>query len=173
MQVLIRQENEKDYPEVFKVNRAAFRQDTEAVLVDLLRKSDAFIPELSLVAVSDHVITGHILFTRVSIKSDNGETHESLALAPMAVRPEFQRNGIGAKLINRGLKRAKDLGHKSVVVLGHEHYYPRFGFQPAHRWAIKSTYDVPANAFMAIELIPGGLENVNGTVQYPKEFDQV
>lgn len=91
----------------------------------------------------------------------------------MAVRPELQKIGIGRQLIRHGLKTAKELEFKSVIVLGHEHYYPKFGFEPAEKWDIKAPFDVPSNAFMAIELAKDGLKNISGTVIYPKEFDFV
>ena len=91
----------------------------------------------------------------------------------MAVRPEFQKSGIGGQLIQQGLKVAEELGFKSVIVLGHEHYYPKFGFEPADKWNIKAPFDVPSNVFMAIELVKDGLKNISGTVIYPKEFETV
>ena len=169
----IRQENKGDYNEVFEVNKLAFGQDNEANLVDLLRKSNSFIPELSLVAILDNKIVGHILFTKIQIENEDKSKTESLALAPMADRPEFQNKGIGGQLIKHGLEKARELQHKSVIVLGHEHYYPKFGFVPADKWNIKSPYDVPRNAFMALELVTDGLKNANGLVKYPKEFDTV
>lgn len=173
MTVKIRQENKNDFNAVFEVNELAFGQNKEAILVELLRQSNAFVPELSLVATLDNKIVGHILFTKIKIVNDDKSEIESLALAPMAVNPKFQRKGIGEQLIEYGLNKAKELQHKSVVVLGHEHYYPKFGFRPADRWNIRSPYDVPASAFMAIELVADGLKNTNGLVKYPKEFETV
>ncbi len=173
MKVKIRQENKGDFDAVFEVNKLAFGQGTEANLVGLLRQSKAFVPELSLVATLDNKIVGHILFTKIQIVNDDNSETESLALAPMAVRPEFQHKGIGAELIKHGLDKARELKHKSVIVLGHEHYYPKFGFVQAAKWNIKSPYEVPASAFMAIELVSDGLKNTNGLVKYPKEFETV
>ena len=173
MEIIIRKEKESDFFDVYELNRNAFGQEIEPKLVDLLRKSNVFIPELSVVATIDNKIVGHILFTKIKIKETNGNEFDSLALAPMAVRPDLQRKSIGGQLIRYGLNKAKELGHKSVIVLGHENYYPRFGFVPAEKWKIKAPFDVPANVFMGIELVENGLAGISGTVQYAKEFEMV
>lgn len=170
---VIRQEVPVDIKAVFQVNSLAFKQDAEALLVDALRNSAAFIPGLSLVAVLGNELVGHILFTRIKIVNDHHTEAESLALAPMAVKPGFQNQGIGAALIRSGLKKAAELGHRSVIVLGHEHYYPKFGFVPAGKWNIRAPFEVPESAFMAIELVENGLKGISGVVRYAKEFDQV
>lgn len=172
MKLNIQQETAQDFNAVFELNKLAFGQENEPKLVELLRKSIAFIPELSLVAWFQNQIVGHILFTKIKIVNNENDT-ESLALAPMAVLPEFRQKGIGGQLVNSGIEEAKELGYKSIIVLGHEHYYPKFGFEPAEKWNIKSPYDVPVNVFMALELTPNGLENTSGLVVYPKEFDTV
>ena len=173
MQVVIREETQADFPAIHQLNTAAFGQEQEANLVDLLRNSAAFVPGLSLVASAGDRIVGHILFTKIKIKDQQGEEYESLALAPMAVVPELQKHGIGGQLVQSGLAKAKALGYTSVIVLGHEHYYPRFGFAPANRWNILPPFEVPENFFMALELVEGGLKGVSGTVEYPEEFDAV
>ncbi|MCK5809178.1 N-acetyltransferase, partial [bacterium] len=95
------------------------------------------------------------------------------ALAPMAVSPKNQKKGIGGKLIRKGFEIATNLNFKSVIVLGHDKYYPKFGFEATIKWGITSPYDVPSNVFMGIELVNDGLKNVSGVVQYAKEFDEL
>jgi predicted N-acetyltransferase YhbS len=170
----LRKEMPDDYPAVFQLNHRAFKQDGEAKLVQALRNNpEVFVPELSIVALFDGELVGHILFTKIEIKNEQDISAESLALAPMAVRPDHQKMGIGGQLIRLGLRTAADLGFRSVIVLGHEHYYPRFGFEPAEKWKIKAPFEVPSSAFMAIELVPDGLRNCSGTVVYPQEFSAV
>ena len=169
----IRAENNLDSEAVYEVNRLAFKQKLEAELVGMLRNSNTFIPELSLVATVGDKVIGHILFTKIKIVTPASLEVESLALAPMAVMPAFQNKGVGGLLIKHGLNKARELGYRSVMVLGHEHYYPKFGFLPAAKWNIKSSYEVPVNAFMALELVPAGLDNIEGLVKYPPEFETV
>ena len=173
MNLTIRQENNADYKKIHELNLLAFEEKEEAVLVDLLRANHEFIPQLSLVALLNNKIVGHILFTKIKIIDDDGNENESLALAPMAVLPKYQKKGIGGKLIDKGLDIATKLNFKSVIVLGHEHYYPKFGFVPTVKWNIKSPFEVPDNVFMGIELVKNGLKNVSGIVKYPKEFEEV
>lgn len=168
--IIIRREVEIDYPAVYLLVKEAFEkwknaQADEQDLVERLRKSKAFVPELSLVAEIEEKIVGHILFTRLTIGRD-----ESLALAPMAVLPGFQRSGIGGKLIEEGHRIARQLGFKSCIVLGHKEYYPRFGYKPASQWGINAPSGLPQDVFMAIELVPGGLQGVHGKVLYAPEF---
>lgn len=169
----IRQELTSDYNSIYEINKLAFEQDDEARLVDLLRKGSAFVPELSLVAEINGEVIGHILFTKILILGDTGIEFESLSLAPMAVHPKSQKQGVGGKMIYAGIEKAKSLGYSSVFVLGHPLYYPKFGFQPASKWNVKAPFNVPEEAFMAIELIEDGLKDVSGTVKYPKEFESV
>jgi predicted N-acetyltransferase YhbS len=172
--ISIRQETEKDYKLSEAVVEKAFENaeysdHREQFLVAKLRKSDAFVPELCLVAELNEKIVGHIMLTKLLIK--NGEKkYESLALAPVSVLPEYQNRGIGTKLINESVKIAKELGFKSAIVLGHDKYYPQFGFKPASIWGIKAPFDVSDESFMALELEDRSLHGVTGTVVYSKEF---
>lgn len=176
MEIHIRQEASKDYSSVFNLITEAFKTEVlsdhrEQFLVDRLRASEAFIPELSLVAELNNKIVGHIILTKIKIKNDQ-KTFESLALAPVSVLPKYQGNGIGGLLIKTAHKIAKMLNYSSIVLLGHEHYYPRFGYQQASSFRINLPFDVPKENCMAIELIENGLDGVSGTVEYPKAFSE-
>ena len=117
------------------------------------------------------------MFSRIWIVEDHSgpgnARFETLALAPLAVAPAYQKKGIGGRLIGQGLAAAKELGFSSVIVLGHSGYYPRFGFQKASKWGIKCPFEVPDEVFMALELTPRALSGHAGTVQYPSEFYEV
>ncbi|MFB0560660.1 MAG: GNAT family N-acetyltransferase [Candidatus Lokiarchaeia archaeon] len=170
--IKIRSEKPNEYAEISEAYRTAFEQDNEARLVEDLRSTPNFIPELSLVAVINGSIVGHILFSRVIIKSESHEV-SALALAPIAVRPEFQNCGIGSQLVRKGLKECKRLGHGIVIVLGHPDYYPRFGFKSALAFGLKAPFDVPDDVFLVHEVIPGALNDVSGVVIYPPSFNLV
>ncbi len=168
--MIIRAEQVGDRAAIHAVNTQAFGRDNEARLVDLLRVSPAFIPELSLVAIDAARVVGHILFSRIHIRTAERDV-PALALAPMAVLPERHRQGIGSALIRSGLDACRRLGQQIVVVVGHPRYYPRFGFSSARAKGLEAPY--PDAAFMVQELTPGALDGVHGTVEYPQEFAAV
>lgn len=178
MRCVIRQETEADYAHTQEAVRRAFLEaehtdHDEHELIGRLRRSPDFIPELSLVAVAEESgeIVGHILLSKISIKdSGSGQPHVALALAPLSVVPEWQNSGVGAALTEQALAKAKKLGYRGVVVLGHPDYYPRFGFQPASQWGIRSPFPVADEIFMALELAEDGLDGVSGVVQYDPAF---
>jgi putative acetyltransferase len=172
LRIIIRSEGPNDYPVIDLVNNQAFDRPNEAELIRKLRQTSEFIPELSLVAEQDEMVVGHILFYPVYIKSGDIQ-HQILSLGPMSVLPLYQRRGIGSELIMEGLTRAKSLNFKAVIVVGHSHYYPRFGFKPASRWGITSPFEVPDNVFMALELEPHELQGKSGMVIYPEVFKEV
>lgn len=165
----IRQENKNDYEEVYNVIKTAFEtaehsDGNEQDLVVALRNSDNFIPELSLVVVMDNKIVGYILYTKIKIGKQ-----EELALAPLGVLPEYQKQGIGSVLIQEGHKKAKELGYHYSIVLGSDKYYTKFGYIPAKEYGIVAPFDVPDENFMAIKLNDIDIE-IKGSVQYAKEF---
>ena len=143
------------------VNEIAFARPDEADLVEALHAEGVVL--VSLVADVKKQVVGHILFTRMFV-----DAVPAVALAPMAVLPAYQRQGIGHQLIEHGLDRLRELGEEIVIVLGHPDYYPRFGFSTEMARSITSPF--PPEAFMAMELRPGTLKDVRGPVKYPGAF---
>lgn len=170
--IVIRPQENIDDAGVFTVNERAFGRQDEPRLVEKLRQAPDSIPELSLVAIKDGQVIGHILFSLVTLETGQGSM-PVLALAPMAVLPEYQNKGIGSMVVRQGLAEARHLGHRIVIVLGHPGYYPRFGFQRAIDYGIRCAYEVPDDVFMVMELQPGALDGVHGIVRYPPVFDGV
>ena len=168
--LIVRNEKPEDIAAIHEVNEKAFGQPAEANLVDALRANGKVT--ISLVAVQDDRVVGHILFSPVTIESEE-ESLAAVGLAPMAVLPEFQNQGIGSRLVRAGLDGCRKALHESVVVLGHPQYYPRFGFTPASRYGIKSEYDVRDEVFMIMELREGALAGRSGVVKYQPEFNEV
>jgi putative acetyltransferase len=166
MSIIVRPESTADEDAIRHVNRLAFGQDEEARLVDALR--DGGYVRVSLVAEQAGQIVGHILFSDLPIITRAG-TVPALALAPMAVLPELQNQGIGSALVQQGLETCRQQGHRVVVVLGHAHFYPRFGFSPKLAANLDSPFS-GSDSFMALELVPGALDGVVGRVQYPPPF---
>ncbi len=166
---IIRHERLKDIKEIYKVNLAAFGRETEARLVDLLRARGKAV--ISLVAERQGVILGHILFSPVSITPEQ-PGFNALGLAPMAVLPEYQRQGIGSSLVTSGLDTCREYGYNLAVVLGHTDFYPRFGFAPASHYQLDNEYQVD-EPFMAIEFVPGALMKYRGMVKYGPEFSEI
>jgi putative acetyltransferase len=172
MKLCVRPETPDDYGIITVINDAAFGRETEGILVEKLRATKEFVRALSLVAELDDTPVGHILFYPVTINS--GETTcPTLALAPMSVLPEYQKKKIGSTLVIAGLKKAQEMGYRSVIVLGHPGFYRKFAFKTASDWGITPPFEVPDSAFMALEIVLGELEGKAGIVEYPPAFDEV
>lgn len=174
---VIRQENSKDLREVFQLVKEAFLPEQysdhkEQYLVDRLRQSSHFIPQLSLVSVLNEKIIGYILLTRAGIKMGD-KVHPTLALAPVAVHPDHQKTGVGKDLIKYAHNLAIDLGYESIVLIGHQDYYPKFGYQLAQKFGIRFPFDVPEINSFALELKKGALKGISGEVVYAREFFEV
>lgn len=167
--ILIRQETSKDYEEVYKLVSDAFKTaeyvdgDEQDLIVDL-RKGDAYIPELSLVAEIDGEIVGHIMFSKMKVGND-----EVLALEPLSIKLKYQKQGIGTALIIEGHRIAKLLGYTYSVVFGSGRYYSKFGYMPAIKFGIKVPESIPAESYMAIKLQENA-KPIGGEVTYAKEF---
>jgi putative acetyltransferase len=163
----IRAETKLDYPAIAEVNTLAFGRKNEAKLIEKIRTSQNYIPELSLVAEIEGKIVGHILFSYINLLFE--EELQVLSLAPMAVYPQFQKQGIGSNLVKIGLEIADNKGEKMVIVLGHPDFYPRFGFQPAVNYQIESPFSVPDDVFM-VKTLANYQERYRGKVVYPPAF---
>lgn len=170
MQIVIRRETDEDIPGIYEVNRSAFGRVNEAELVDKLRLDHAIT--LSLVAMDDGQVVGHILISPVTIDSD-GSQWSAVALGPMAVLPSYQKQGVGSQLIRAAFAELIRAGHFVVIVLGHPEYYPRFGFKPSKPLGIQWEISVPEDVFMVAELKDGALGGKTGVVRYHPAFNGV
>lgn len=160
---VIRAELPGDEAAIRRVHNAAFPSPLEGQLVDDLRRAGRLT--ISLVALSENEIVGHVAFSPVTIAGEPA----GLGLAPIAVLPQFQRRSIGSELIQKALAQCASAGIRSIVVLGSPAYYGRFGFQPAAKWNLSDEYG-GGDAFQALELIPGSIPAAGGLVQYAPEF---
>ncbi|RYG67144.1 N-acetyltransferase [bacterium] len=166
MFMTIRPETLADIAAIYYVNEAAFGRPEEARLVDALRQNHRVT--LSLVAEEEGEIVGHILFFPLHIGK-----HSSLGLGPMAVVPSHQKQGIGSQLVRAGIEALRKSRHTGIVVLVHPEFYPRFGFEKASKYGITCPFEVPDEAFMALELRDGAMANISGRVEYSPEFSEV
>ena len=166
---VVRIEQPGDRDIVRALNEHAFGGREEADIVEALHRANAVV--VALVAEVGAAIVGHILFSPVTVEHSNKPP--LVGLAPMAVAPGCQKQGIGSVLVREGLARCRLAGVDGVVVLGHAEYYPRFGFVPAQQFGLQCEYDVPADVFMALELTPGALRGLSGLVRYHAAFAAV
>ena len=166
----IREERKNDHEAIKEVNDKAFNRPQEGVVVNKIRKSGAKV--LSLVATIENKIVGHILFSTVEIKGHE-KRMVGMGLAPMAVLPKYQKQGIGSMLIKEGVKRLKKRSVPFVIVLGHENYYPKFGFEKASKYGLRCQWkDVPDEAFMVLILDNDVMKNIHGIAKYREEFNE-
>lgn len=168
----VRAETSADHGAIDRVNRLAFGGENEARLVRALREAPGYSRDLSLVADGDGQVVGHILFTPIFIRGVERRA-PALALAPMAVLPDWQRRGVGSSMIREGIERCRRLGQERIVVLGHSDYYPRFGFVAASQFGIRAPMPVPDEAYMVLALRPMALAGCAGMVEYPPAFSEV
>lgn len=162
----LRHESAEDAPRIRAVVEAAFGRASEADLVDALRRADALT--ISTVAELGGRLVGQIAFSPVTVGAS-----PALAMAPVAVTPDRQRQGVGTGLIRWSLAECRRLGHEVVIVLGEPAYYHRFGFTTAAPLGIEAPFPAPVEAFMVLELTPGAMSGCRGRVTYRPEFGLV
>lgn len=169
--IVIREERQADYSTIRKINDLAFNQPNEGIIIEKIRQSGA--ETLSLVALIDGKLVGHIFFSPVIIEN-HPEIKNGMGLAPMSVLPEYQNQGIGSLLVREGIERLKIKSVPFIIVLGHELYYPKFGFQIASKYQIKCQWeDVPDEVFMILILNENLMKNIHGIAKYLDEFNEV
>lgn len=167
-QIKVRAETPTDFRAIDVVNLSAFQGEEEAQLIAELRKSKDFIPDLSLVAELNGRIVGHVVLSKVQLRSKQRNT-EVLALGPMSVVPSQSHRGIGSELINAAVARARPLCYSAIIVAGRPDYYLRFGFQPISTWSLTCNLAIPEDALTAMELVDGALSE-GGNIEYPDIF---
>lgn len=165
--IQIKETQKSDFNAIMEVEKKAFGQEDEAELVAKLLEDKSGEPIVSLLAFHNDEAIGHILFTKSTIEGSD-DSPLTYILAPLAVKPEFQRQGIGGMLINEGLNRLKKMGAEMVFVLGHIEYYPKYGFVPdAQSLGYSATYPIPdefADAWMVQATSSKGLSQAKGRV---------
>ena len=166
----IRPERPGDEDAKAEDTRRAFEGEEETGIIEAVRGSGYFIPELSLVAEQDGKIIGHVMFSIITLVRFDRPAEKILSLAPMSVDPEMQKQGIGTALVKAGMEKAAELGHTVVVVIGHPEYYPRFGFRQARPIGFDIGMDVPDAAFMVAGLQPDALQDTAGMIQFSPPF---
>jgi putative acetyltransferase len=168
--MIIRREESQDVAAIRDVNEQAFGGSGEANAIEALRARGA--ATLSLVAVIDDRVVGHLFFSPATIQSLD-RSWSALGLAPLSVLPEYQRQGIGTALMKAGLEECRQAGHERVIVLGHADYYPRFGFERASQYGVRFEFEAPDEACMVLALCPGAFDGVNGVAKYQPEWNGV
>lgn len=175
----IRPETPADFEAVERITYEAFRQvkkpgrgDTdEHLLVHKMRSVPAFIPALSFVCEVDGRVVGHIAYTKSKIVRGDKIEYETITFGPVSVLPAYQRNGIGKALIRHSLEKARALGYRAVLITGHPAYYPKFGFENAAKFGITLPDGTNMDAFMALALADGALDDSPGRWEYDPVFE--
>lgn len=167
----IRPEAQTDLDTIYDLIRTAFetahvKDGTEQDFAVKLRESDAYIPELALVAEQDGQLIGHIMFTRMILRKPDGTPFQTLMVAPLSVLLESRNLGVGSALMREGFRLARAMGYTSAFLCGDPEYYKRLDFKPIREFGIKTLGEVPEQYIMACELEPEALNGIGGTVDF-------
>ena len=166
MGMVIREERVEDYWDTEYVTQKAFWNlhnpgCNEHLLVHELRSDAAYIPEISRVAEKDGKIVGTIMYSRAKVV-EGDSIHEVLTFGPLCVEPSLQKTGIGGLLLETTMQLARDAGYKAIIIFGEPGYYPKYGFVTCDHFGITTSSGENFAAFMGIELVPGGMQDVHG-----------
>lgn len=168
--MIIRSETQADYPAIAQIHKLAFGREEEADLVEKIRNSQYYIPQLTLIAEVNNSVVAHSMLSYINLVGE--QTFQVIGLAPIAVHPDFQNQGIGSALVNAGLNQANVLGETLIVVLGHSQFYSRFGFKPSVDFGIESPFPVPEDVFM-VKSLANYQSKYRGKIVYPESFQSL
>lgn len=173
--IIIREERENEWFETEYMTKRAFWNlhvpgCNEHYLVHILRLDEDYIPELSRVAEFDGKIVGTIMYSKAYVMDGEKRT-DVITFGPLCIDPEYQKRGIGGKLLEKTMQLARKQGHRAIVIFGEQEYYPRYGFNPCEHFNITTKDGKNFNAFMGVELVTGGLDGVKGKFYESKVFD--
>lgn len=177
MDIIIREERPEDWYDTEYVAKRAFWNRhhpgcNEHYLVHKLRSDAAYIPELSRVAELNGIIVGVILYSKAFVDTGTQKI-DVLTFGPLCVIPEYQNTGIGGMLLEETMKFAREKGHKAIIIFGEPGYYPKHGFQTCNHFGITTIEGKNFDAFMGIELVPGGLTDVHGKFREAEVFENL
>lgn len=185
--ITIRPEEHKDYKSIISLILRSFQEGTDysdgtdiIALVEEIRDSKYYIPELSFVAELNDIIVGHFLFSKFPLSPtkeggyDNGENSEIVMLAPVSVHVDYFRQGIGTAMLNLGIEKVKELGYKGITVEGNYNFYNRVGFRTSSEYNIFPTSGYPMEeprCMMCQETYEGSLDGMHGYIVYDMYFN--
>ncbi len=185
--ITIRPEEHKDYKDIVSLILRSFREGTDysdgtdiIALVEEIRDSEYYIPELSFVAELDGVIVGHFLFSKFPLSPTKEGGHggaedtEIVMLAPVSVHADYLRRGIGSAMLKMGIERVKELGYKGITVEGNYKFYNNVGFRTSAEFNIFPTSGIPMNeprCMMCQETYEGSLDGIGGYIVYDMYYN--
>lgn len=176
MNLLIKQTSREDFSITENITREAFWNVykpgcSEHLVLHNLRKSQSYIKELDLVAFYNNQIVGHIISTKAKVVDSLNKEYEVLCVGPLSVLPDFQKKGIGGKLMKESIKIAKRLGFRGMILFGNPDYYHRFGFKNAKEFGITTKDYQNFDPFMTLELFENSLIDVGGRFIEDESFN--
>lgn len=183
--IIIRPETHKDYKNIISMILRSFSEGTDysdgtdiIALIEEIRDSKYYIPELSFVAEIEGKIVGHFLFSRFPLsKTRNGDKIESddiVMLAPVSVHADYFRQQIGSTMLTLGIQQVKEYGFKGITVEGDYHFYNKIGFKTSSDFGIYPTSGIPMKeprCLMCQETYEGSLNGISGYVVYDMYYN--
>ncbi len=185
--ITIRPEEHKDYKDIIRLILRSFKEGTNysdgtdiIALVEEIRDSEYYIPELSFVAELDGKIVGHFLFSKFPLSQNRSggyggaEDTEIVMLAPVSVHADYFHMGVGSAMLKLGMEKVKECGYKGITVEGDFHFYNRVGFKTSSEYNIFPTSGYPLQeprCMMCRETYEGALTGVQGYVVYDMYYN--